>query len=1571
MSDVVTLFTRLRELMVPLLDWLGIRGEARTELVVAIVGALVPALLIALGGLLVKLCGRWLKRRTSRKPVVAEELDYLRWLARRMRTVGHQWHESPLQPVLPSVPLAAHTARRSWKQRLRGRADRLTARLFRHDSDDYAQSPMLADLELSLRAGFGRRVKIQNLASELRRFTKIVVLGDPGSGKSVCLRQAAHDIALRSSTAPEPSHVPIIVDMGAYDGWDGAIERKPLPVLTFIREQLRAEPSIKESPTKHPNLHISEHLEDLLLQGRVVAMFDALDEMPQDSYAERYRALREFMSHWEEKGNRFIYSCRALDYDPSFHVDEIIIDPFDRDRVIRFLQQHAPAVAETLYQRILDDPALEEMVGNPFYLQALAFINASARKNELDVPPTRGDLIRKFVAKLLQREAELKQDEPLASIPGGSTRLRLFLQQLAFALKSRTKGGTSVRSEDLSDVLGQYPDAAQLLWIASRARILGKRGPAHAAGARGLGDELGSELARPEVPALPARIEFVHHRLEEFFAAEELALRLARGDAIEAYIEDIWWQETVILAVTVTSDPRGLLDRILGRREAVESWRRELQALIDSDDGSAGLYLDLTANDDPSLSDVPFAVVQSGRIGFALEHHVPARWDTALRRLKQRGEQLARGRALFVAAEAVGQLPQEPFVEVRRKLQANLAQLVARGNSLHQVRALRAMRFIASDESVPVIREALASRSPWVRLTALRVLLRLNLEGRRARSLAWQLIIESFLRLVDWREHFAFLIDILEFSSGLLPHREATATAAMDEAKLLTVLRRLVPGFWKERGGRGMAVVVLALGLVGNLWAALAGLVWLVLVAATLAVSCVTSPVWGRWVRDQRGWRTATAPVAIDLACIISLVAAVPEHTGKILLTFFGSSYVVSLYGKERDLERGANGDERVALERRREHAETLRIVTRGGLSAGGALVTASPLWVTLFAALAAAQLVWAGVRFSRALRSRIAGRTRAFARLDLPREVGGSFCWMSLGFTAYLVAPVHLLFGMGVGALFWFLYRRLPLVLALGRVDLMERDHRDAESLSQYVDGMLRVVCDRSQPAAASARAALRLVNSPIADPALIERLQSLAETESKLPGVVTDALFQAIDAADTRIRRGRALSVEASWTRKLETRRGTPGEQLRPYFSVALVSLALAALAATLLRADSPSDGSREAYIVAGGLTSAASLLLAVATSRWTPSRLRASALTLGLGMLCLFGSRPLWTWMHGLEGGGPRLHLIDMLSWGAGVPAAGLGALLGLGIHLLSSGLGPRQQRPSDAGRVAKGLFRASVLALAFALCFFFAARALSHSLQGPDQGIFALGDSSAALALWSGILFAGLGAMLGMGIHVMGSDESLDELRTSKVGLLVGGIGLGLASVGLSPPVLDFVERYWAPAPLVEVAETGVVRLSRLPRDGRMLRAAVLDLGSTASPSSLTETFPATRAQLSTDAPWTDKPLEAILTTDSAVKGEVWLYAARDDVQAWQNLPNGCLRAESTDPREVVLQLDSSCSGGGRHRVILLVYSRARSERVRVMAQAGARGEALARSADEGRLLVNTLSAFVRPVWSSNF
>lgn len=513
-----------------------------------------------------------------------KEKEYLSWLSLYMKSRNQEWKQQRNTDI-QIIPTPAHPRKQVPPPSEPAPAEK--AELFRYDTNDYLRNLSLKHAELATRASFGNRTKIKDLAKELRRHKKIVVLGDPGSGKSVCLRQLAYDICQAGiNRNGRPRTIPIYVEMKTYDSWEDESAGMPTSPLNFLMSSLTnplEHPSLSDD-SEHPLLYISDQLQQLLKAGRVTLIFDALDEMPQDSYEERYNILKRFTEKWEvNQGNRFVFSCRLLDYDPVFEVSEVIIDPFDKKKIQHYLQKNAPSIADTLYQSIEDNKALEELVSNPFFLQALTYINLSREEaDKLRLPPSRGELIAEFAEEMLVNEVE-KQKEVLGRIDGGMPTLRAFLSEVGFALQKRRSGRTSAPTESLVDIWDKYSQWKELLWAAQRAHILGERGaiPDRLLVAKVLSQNLAESGGTPD-PFLavktplklepPQRIEFKHHRLQEYFAAEALARRLAAGEAVDDYLEDIWWQETVVFSIGIVKDSRPIIGRMLSQRDDTNEW---------------------------------------------------------------------------------------------------------------------------------------------------------------------------------------------------------------------------------------------------------------------------------------------------------------------------------------------------------------------------------------------------------------------------------------------------------------------------------------------------------------------------------------------------------------------------------------------------------------------------------------------------------------------------------------------------------------------------------------------------------------------------------------------------------------------------------------------------------------------------------------------------------------------------------------------------------------------------------------------------------------------------------------
>lgn len=1129
-------FTWLLEVTDRILGTLGLPSTWRDN----ILAGVATTLLVALAALvwrvsvrLLSLIQRSTLKHASGSPgfEIDTEKAYLRWMYLRTRNVASVWSARPQRNALPLIPVPT-PGRRSklyWKDRLRLRFREafVQARLFRHNLQDYRRNPVLAESDLSVRAGFGRRVKIRNLAKELRRFRKIVVLGDPGSGKSVCLRQLAASLAtsgLKSKGAART--LPVFMDMGRYDGWLDLERRQPSAVIEFIRRSLLEEPCIREAPGTHSLLYVAEHLEDLLSQGRITLIFDALDEMPQDGYQERYAELRTFMEAWEPAGNRFVYSCRTLDYDPSFTVDEVIIDPFDLARIRSFIELNAPLMSGELYRRISEDESLAEMVATPFFLQALVFINQQTGQGMAPsvphIPESRGRLLKEFADRLIEREIELKQSERLEAIPQGIECLRGFLGALAFALHNRREKGTSIRSEDLADLWHVYPDWQRLLQVATRARILGKR----------INPETSEENDSP-----PDRIEFVHHRLEELFAAEELTRHFERGLPIETYLENIWWQETVILAIGSLDNPKPILENILAMRPGSSEWlsavaleaKKPLTDLrithiaaghgppVETTEPAKaklhGLLDDIKsshANWRSQLLDLPLVVKGLSRARGVLEQIAKGSSQAApWNELVRRGEALSRDRNLFIAAQALGQFPKDRFGDFKGLLQRNLRVLVEDGNSLLKVRALRALRFVASPEILPTLEVAFYQKSSWVKATALRILFRLNLRDHRAREVVKEVIWRSFVRVV--KSPFLLLED----------SREGT---------IFDLFRGLMYGLRRERGGLLLAIQALTAWITASVWVVLMiaigfalflglfgsvfSVVLLALVLLALVLLVLLGPALLRipWKLNSMLSDRVVVQALLDYAVIGALFNQMPFREAALV---FICSVSLSLLSKLDSVER----------------IELVRNVARSGMLMF--LSTSLPLTkISMTFALVAVLDLWFTIR--RAAREHLLNVDLAKGTLIF---VGGS---VSLWLGKEIVRAVHLgritkvVFSVGFMSLLLVFFGLGLLEFSLYgirgiRAAIRSRQLRISRNLGEHFLYVLRVARDPSIPTRAQVNSMMTLLNVPLTEPVVIERLLDLAAED--LPAPLKDMVFQVADAIEKRIHRGQpGISLESS---------------------------------------------------------------------------------------------------------------------------------------------------------------------------------------------------------------------------------------------------------------------------------------------------------------------------------------------------------------------------------------------------------------------------------------------------------
>lgn len=353
---------------------------------------------------------------------------------------------------------------------------------------------------------------LRSVIQELSDNPALVLLGAPGSGKSTLLRRLQLDDAIDLIRENDTQRVSFFISLNAYRP---ASPGAPLPAP---HDWL-----VSKWADRYPNL---PSLDDLLAQGRVLLLLDALNEMPHrnaQEYAESVDLWRQFIveyvGNW--RGNRAVFSCRSLDYSTDLssrelRVPQVVVQPMSPDQVQQFLRVYIPAQAGVIWAELEGSPQFD-LFCTPYFLKLLVDLVEAVG----EVPQGRAALFTGFVREMLRREIEVN---PLLVPNGLFTRrdsLRLTrdrwrspfdlpergllipsLSDLAFEMQE-----TSDAKTEGAQVRIDYDDACDLLPSEYDEEIL----------------QAGVDLSVLDEDEIDGEVLFFHQLLQEFFAARRLA----------------------------------------------------------------------------------------------------------------------------------------------------------------------------------------------------------------------------------------------------------------------------------------------------------------------------------------------------------------------------------------------------------------------------------------------------------------------------------------------------------------------------------------------------------------------------------------------------------------------------------------------------------------------------------------------------------------------------------------------------------------------------------------------------------------------------------------------------------------------------------------------------------------------------------------------------------------------------------------------------------------------------------------------------------------------------------------
>ena len=292
-------------------------------------------------------------------------------------------------------------------------------------------TPIEAEVEMTDKRRKQRRYEdLHKCLRRHRRKNKVfLVLGDPGSGKSVSMRKLCMDM-MKEVKRNNP--IPVYVDLKRWtEAW--SLEHLPTEddLLNFIERILR------EDGTTYEGQFLKDYFRKMLHRGKWYFIFDSFDEMPclmgrkncQELIDKLSGLLHNFLTREYQPGGIIASRLFRSPSDALEAAVRLTLQPFSDEKIKRMLNLYTDDSDELVHALFSGREDLVALCRNPFYLSLL--IEYSLRHGA-DLPQNQMELYENFIESRIgscaQRIDELGLRDS-GQVRAAARQLALYMQK--------------------------------------------------------------------------------------------------------------------------------------------------------------------------------------------------------------------------------------------------------------------------------------------------------------------------------------------------------------------------------------------------------------------------------------------------------------------------------------------------------------------------------------------------------------------------------------------------------------------------------------------------------------------------------------------------------------------------------------------------------------------------------------------------------------------------------------------------------------------------------------------------------------------------------------------------------------------------------------------------------------------------------------------------------------------------------------------------------------------------------------------------------------------------------------